>query len=208
MPPEDQAALKQAAAELDFTVTTKETGATKTIAGYNTREVILTVAMHGKGKTVEESGGLVLTNNLWLAPRIAAMDELAAFYMKYVKAIFGSSFTGVDPRQALSMTMFIPGLGSLMERMAAESHRLQGTALMSTSVLETVRSAEQMKAAGSQSSSGGGGLGGMIGRGLMRGRGQVQQRSKTFTMTNETLSVATTASDADVAIPAGFKERK
>lgn len=205
MPAEEREAAKQAADSFDFTVTVNETGATKTIAGHDTKEVVLTVAMHAKGQKVEESGGLVLTNNLWLAPRIPAMDEMSAFMLKYVKAIFGTSYSGVDPKQALSMYVFIPGLGTLMERMASESQKLQGTALASTTVLETVKSAQQMKQASQPSS--GGGIGGMIGRGLMK-RGQAQQRSKTFTMTNETLSVATVATDADVAVPVGFKEKK
>jgi hypothetical protein len=68
-----------------------------------------------------------------------------------------------------------------------------------------------MKAAASQQQqqSGGGGLSGAIAGRLMRGRGGApQQRTKALTSTHELLSIATTASDADVAIPAGFKEKK
>jgi hypothetical protein len=205
MPPEDKAAMQEAMENVDLTVDVKETGATKAIAGHNTRQVLLTVTMHGKGQTVEQSGGLVLTNDMWMAPKIAAMDEIAAFFAKYVKAVFGTAFTGVDPQKAMSMFVFIPGLGMLMERMAVESQKLQGTVLSSTTLLESVKSAEQMKQA-SQPQSGGGGLGGLIGRGLMKR--PAQPRSKVFTMTNETLSIDTTVSAADVAIPAGFKERK
>jgi hypothetical protein len=76
--------------------------------------------------------------------------------------------------------------------------------------IEGVKSAEQMKAAASQQQqSGGGGLSGAIAGRLMRGRGgSTQQRTKALTSTREILSIATSASDADVAIPAGFKEKK
>jgi hypothetical protein len=81
---------------------------------------------------------------------------------------------------------------------------------MTTMTIEGVKSAEQMKAAGQQQqSSGGGGIGGALAGRLMRGRGgPPQQRTKAFTSTHELISVANTVSDADLAIPAGFKEKK
>ena len=53
---------------------------------------------------------------------------------------------------------------------------------------------------------GGGGLGGMLARRMMRG--QTQQRTTAMTLTTETLSIAATAGAEDVAIPAGFKQKK
>jgi len=66
---------------------------------------------------------------------------------------------------------------------------------------ETVKSAAAM----AQAPSGGGGISGALARRMM---GKPQQRSVLFTSTNETLSIDPTATDADVAIPAGFKEKK
>lgn len=211
MSAEDKAAMQEAAKEIEFTADVKETGATKTISGMNTKQVILTVTMHGRGKTVEDSGGMIVTNDMWLAPRVAALDEQAAFFAKYAKALFGSSFNGMDPRNSMRVTAIIPGLAPLFEKLAAERAKLQGTALQSTSVTEFVKSAEEMKkaAASQPAPSSGGGLGGMIGRGLMKGRGGApQQKSKAFTMTTETLSIGNTVTDADVALPAGFKQKK
>jgi len=70
--------------EVDFDV--KETGKTKTINGFNTRQVIMTIALREKDRTIEESGGLVVTTDLWLAPAIAAMKEIAEFEVLKVTA--------------------------------------------------------------------------------------------------------------------------
>ena len=211
MNPEEKQALQDAGKQLEFDADAKETGQKKNVAGQDTRQVILTIVMREKGKTLEEGGGLVMTNDMWLAERVAAMDELNAFYVKYFKAVFEGTFTGMDAQQANAVTAFLPGFAALTERMAAESKKLQGTAVMNTMVIEGVKSAEQMKAAASQQqqSGGGGGIGGAIAGRLMRGRGGApQQRTKAMTSTRELLSVATTVADADVQIPVGFKEKK
>lgn len=207
MNPEEKQALKDVGQNLEFDANVKETDERKNVAGQDARRVILTIVMRQKGMTLEEGGGMVLTNDMWLAPKVAAMDELYAFHMKYFKAVFDGAFTGIDAQQSNAISAFLPGFGALAERMAAESRKLEGTSVMNTMIIEGVKSAEQMKAS-QQQSSGGGGISGAIAGRLMRGRGQTQQRTKAMTSTHELLSVATTASDADVQIPAGFKEKK
>jgi hypothetical protein len=209
--PEDKKTVEDAGKQLEFDVDVKDTGEKKNIAGQDTHQVILTITMREKGKTLDEGGGMVMTNDMWLAPKVPAMDELYAFYVKYFKAVFGGTFTGMDATQTNAITAFLPGFTAMAEKMAAESKKLEGTAIMNTMTIEGVKSAEQMKAAASQQQqqSGGGGLSGAIAGRLMRGRGGApQQRTKALTSTHELLSIATTASDADVAIPAGFKEKK
>ncbi len=201
--PEDKQAMQDAAKQLEFSVDVKETGQTKTIIGHNAREVVLTIAMHEKGKKLEESGGMVMTNTLWIAPKIAALDEMRDFQVRYAKALNLGNL--MDPQQAGALSAAIPGIGQMTEKLAAERQKLEGSALASTSIIETVKSPEAMKQAQSQSS--GGGLGGMLAGKLMK-KGPVQARTKALTMTNDTLAIAPTANDADLAIPAGFKEKK
>ncbi len=209
MNPEDKQALKDAGQNLEFDADVKETGEKKNIAGQDARQVIMTITMREKGKTLEEGGGMVMTNDMWLAPKVAAMDELTAFYMKYFKAVFEGTFTGMDAQQSNAIGAFMPGFAALSEKMAAESKKLEGTSIMNTMTIEGVKSAEQMKAAAQEKPSGGGGIGGALAGRLMRGRGgSSQQRTKALTSTHELLSVATTVSDADLQIPAGFKEKK
>lgn len=43
----------------------------------------MTIMVREKGKTLEQGGGMVLKSNMWLAPTIAAMKEVADFDLKY-----------------------------------------------------------------------------------------------------------------------------
>lgn len=203
MSEQDKAALKEAGQQLEFDSEVKKTGQRKQIAGYDAEEAVITIAMHAKGQKLEESGGFVATNTIWFGPKIAALEEQAAFGMKFAKAVFGDSLAGMDPRQSAQLSVFLPGIAALTQRLSAEKAKLQGTPLADTMIIETVKSAEQMKSAPSNS---GGGIGGMLARGMMKGSSQ--PRTKTMTTTREVLSLGTTVSDADVAIPAGFKEKK
>ena len=199
--PEDKAKVEEAARQLELDVTVKETGQRRTIAGHDASETVLTLTLREKGKTLEESGGFVMTNNLWLGPRVAALDELVQFRLRQFKAIYGQAF---DAQQLNAAAVMMPGLGRFMERMAAESKKLSGTALATTSVFESVKSAEQVKAGPAPAS--GGGISGMIARRVAGG--STKPRSVVLTTTSETLSIGTTVSAEEVAIPAGFKEKK
>jgi hypothetical protein len=206
--PEEKAELEQAGKELEFDVKVDETGQRRTIAGQNTREVVLTIAGREKGKTLEQSGGFVLTSAMWLGPKIDALDELHQFELRFIKAVYGESFAA-DMQQMAGLMALYPSFKEMASRMQSEGGKLNGTPLASAVTFETVRSEEQMKAAQSNQPSGAsGGIGGMLGRRIMGGRNQPQPRSKVLTTTSETLSIDTSVSDADVAIPAGFKEKK
>jgi hypothetical protein len=170
--------------------------------------VVVTITGREKGRTLEEGGGFVMTNTLWLAPRIAALDEQLAFEMKYVQAVYGQAFVG-DMQQMAGMLALYPSFVTMASQLQDEQRKLDGTPLATTMVFESVRSAEQMQAAQSeQQSSGGGGIGGMLGRRLMGNRGAPELRSMVLRTTSEMLSIDTTVADADVAIPANFRERK
>jgi len=137
--------------------------------------------------------------------RIAALDELTAFELRYVKAVYGESILG-DVQQMAGVMAMYPAFAGMASRMQEEGHKLDGTSLSTTMTFEAVKSEEQMKAAaGSQQDSGGGGIGGMLGRRIMGNRGEPQARTKVLTTTHEMLSVDTTVTDADVAIPANLK---
>jgi hypothetical protein len=197
---------KEAANAVEFDVDVRETGQRKAIAGSDTREMVLTLTMRAKGQTLEEGGGMVATSTLWLAPRVPALDELNAFNVRFAKALFGSSVGLMSAQQLNALSALLPGIGAVMTRMSEETTKLEGTALSTTLLIEGVKSAAEMTAA-KQAPSGGGGLGGMLAGRIMRGRGQTQARSTVMTSTIETLSVAPTVADADVALPAGFRQR-
>ena len=92
-----------------------------------------------------------------------------------------------------------------MERMQKDGSKLEGTALETTVTLETVKGKEQTT---EPQQSGGGGIGGMLGRKLMKKGGSSSGRSTVFTTNHAYLEVAKAVDAADLAIPAGFKEKK
>ena len=207
--------------EVDFDV--KNTGQTKTINGFDARQVIATVTVREKGKKIEESGGVVMTVDTWLSKSAPSLKELVDFERRYWEKLAGP-VSAVDAQQMATMAAMFPGVKDAFARFSRED--LGGTAIQSTTTMESVKSAEQMKqqAAGGASASSGGkpnplSVGGAVG-GFMRRRQQQQQekeaaanpnanpaRSTFMTINNEVLKIATNVTAADVAMPAGFKER-
>jgi hypothetical protein len=204
--------------EVDFDV--RNTGQTKAINGFDTRQVVATITVREKGKKLEDSGGLVMTVDTWLT-KGASLKEIADFDRRYYEKLAGP-MTAVDAQQmATAMAMF-PGLKDAFARLSRED--FGGTAIQTTTTVDSVMSAEQMKqqGSGSTASSDSGStptsIGGAIG-GFMRRRQQQKQqeqaaspnanpaRSTFMTMNNEVLKIATNVTAADVAMPAGFKER-
>ena len=198
---EPQQEAEKPAREFEFDFDVKETGQTKTVAGHNTREVIMTLTMREKGRTLEEGGGFVMTSNSWMGPAIPAMKEFADFEMRYWKAIAPET-AGISAQQMAALLAMYPMFGRAMERLRAEGSKLDGTPLASTMTFEAVKSKEQM-AQGQQS--GGGGLGGMLARRMKR---EEKPRALILTTNHETLEVSTDVAATDLEIPAGFKEKK
>jgi len=201
----DRQQMADAGEQLEVDVDVTETGETRRLADYDTREVVLTLTLRQRDQTLEEGGGVVMTSHLWLAPRIAALDELMAFNLRFFEAVFGEMVSGADLQQMNALSALLPGISQLGERMAEEGRKLDGTALLTTTTFESVKSEEQMRAAEQPASRGGGGLGGMLARRVMGNRGQAQARSTVMTSTQETLSIGTTVGEDAVAIPEGFR---
>ena len=204
--------------EVDFDV--KNTGQRKTINTFDTHEVIMTIKVHEKGKKIEESGGLVLTSDMWLAPRIGAMREIAAFDLRYARLLYGSTFEGVSADQMAAVMAMYPSMKDAMAKMNAEGVKMDGTAILTTTTADAVSSADQKADEAKQGQdeakpSPSGGLGGALSGFARRAArkksddGDAQQpRSAFLTTTHEVLKVTTDVAAADVAVPAGFKEAK
>lgn len=202
-PQTDQDELAQSGKEVEVSFDVTETTETRSIAGHTARKVIVLGTVHEKGKTIEEGGGMVLTSEHWVAPRIAALDEIAQFDMKFIQAVYGDDMA-VAAQQMAQMFAMYPSLQKLQQQMQEKARALEGTTLATTVKTETVRSAEALAQTPPPPS---GGLGGALARRLGAGR-KPEPRSVLMTSTTETQSIDTSATDADVAIPAGFKERK
>ena len=146
------------AKQLDVDFDVKETGQKKQLIGYDTREVVMTITVREKGKTLDESGGLVMTSDMWLAPQIPAMKEAGEFELRYWKQLQGGDTAGVSAEQMAAAIAMYPMLKPALDRMKQESGKLSGTPLLTVMTFEAVQSTEAMKNASSQGSSSGGGL--------------------------------------------------
>jgi hypothetical protein len=193
--------------EVDFDV--KDTGQKKQIAGYDTHETIVTITVREKGKKLEESGGLVMTNDMWLGPKIPQLKENAEFEMRYWKQLEGPQMVGdISPEQMAAVIAMFPLLTKASERLAKDSDKLSGTPLDVTTTVDSVKSPDQMtQAQQQQSQSGGGGIGGMLAKKIMK-QEPPKARSTVMTTHHEVLEVATSVAASDLAIPADFKEKK
>ena len=192
--------------EVEFDV--KETGQKKQIAGYDTRNVIATVTVREKGRTLEDSGGLVMTSDMWLGPQIPQMKEVFDFDMRYWKQLQGPQAATLSAEQMSMVLAMFPLVGKAMDRMAKDGDKLAGTALDTTMTFEAVKSPDQLaQAQEQQKSSGGGGLSGMLAKKILKTE-PPKARSTIFTSRHEVLEVATSVDATDLAIPADYKEKK
>ena len=199
----------QKAPEMDVEFDVKETGERKAIAGYDAREVVMTITVHEKGRTIEDRGGLIVASDMWLGPEIPAMRELAEFELRYWKAIAPEA-PGMSPEQLATVVAMYPLVKQAMDRLNREQVNMKGTPLLTVTTFDAVKSADQM-AKESQSSSGGGlsgGMSGMLARKMMKKDKDEKPRVTIFTINAETLEIATSVSAADLEIPAGFKQNK
>ena len=196
---------KQQGKQMEVTFSVKETGQKKTIGGKDTHETVVVITMKEKGKALDESGGLEITTSFWLTAKIAALEEVGAFDAKFAKAIYGDMLTGADMNQMSMLLAQYPSMKELTDKLAVEAKKLEGTPMLVAMTMEAVKGPED--GASQSQSGGGGGLMGRIAGRLAKPKGG-DARSKVFTSSDEVLSVETTVTAEDTAIPAGFKEKK
>ena len=218
--------LRRAARSLlstDVDVVTKSTGATRTISGFETKQSITTVTVRPKGKTIEQGGGMVLTADSWLAASIDSMKEIGEFQLRYMQKLQSPMVAGAASadQMAAAFAMY-PMLKEAMGKMRTEGGKVEGTPVLTTMTFDAVQSPEQQAQArqeeskGSETPASAGGLGGMLARKMMKKKAEEPASAPTntapghatvMTMVTETLSVSKDVAAADVALPAGLKEK-
>jgi hypothetical protein len=207
--------------DIDFDV--KDTGQKKVVNGFDTHEVVMTITLREKGKKLEDSGGMVLTSDMWLTPRIAAMKEIQDFDIRYAQKLFGPMVAGASADEVAAATAMYPLMAPALARMRTEGAKMDGTSISTVTTMDGVKSAEevaqeaQAKQADSTSSAKTPAtVSGLMGAFAKKAAAKKMAsnddasnpRSTVMTSTTEVLKVVTEVSPADVAVPAGFKENK
>ena len=187
--------------------------------GFDTKQVITTITVRQKGKTVEQGGGLVLTSDSWVTLRIDAMKEVADFHLRYMKKLESPVVGVMSAEQMAAVFAMYPMLKEAMGRVRTEGEQIEGTPILTTITCEAVPDPAQAQARAEQESkqeaqpTSVGGLGGMFARKMMKAEdsaaasGSTPGRATVMTMVSETLSVSKDVSADDVAVPAEFKPR-
>ena len=118
----------------------------KRSTAFDTHEAVMTIIIREKGKTLEESGGLVLTTDMWLTAKIAAMSDVMDFDMRYAQKLYGPMVAGASAEEMSTALALYPMMTPAMGRCTTEGAKLAGTAIMTTTTFEGVKSAEQIAA--------------------------------------------------------------
>ena len=198
--------------EVDFTIA--DGSGAKQVAGMDTKESVATITVREKGKTLEEAGGLVLETHLWMTPKVAALQELADFRMRYAQKVYGPMMAQAAPNMTQAMAMY-PQMKDAMAKLAEEGKKLNGTPLLTEAIFIVAAPPGSQSEQKAEPAPGLGGLLGGLGRFRKKGNdapapapaaaAQAPGRATVLTTTTETLQITPSATDADVALPAGLK---
>lgn len=209
--------------EVDFDL--KNTGATKSINGFNTTQSVMTITVREKGKTLNESGGLVMTTDMWLAADAPSVREIAEFDLKYFEKLYGPAvMSGASARDMAMVLAMYPQVKTALEKAAQEGTKVDGTAILTEMKVESVppgtanttADALAKPEAESEPEQKKGRFGRLMG-GLKKmseaakqneGEQKPAQRAIVMTTTVEMLKLTPTVASDVVAIPTEFKERK
>ena len=203
---------KEPDVEIDLDV--KQTGQKKTVNGFDTHQVITTVVIRKKGQTLEQGGGTVFTTDSWLTPQVKARDEIAAFDLRYMKKLYGEEGAkALAGGFAAIAAVGLPGMGLGMEKLRDAGTKLEGYPILSTTVIEKARSAAELAPKAEEQEEAPAdprGLGGFLTKKLGKKvfEKKPQPRESLMTSTQEVLSLSTSVTDGDVAMPGGYKETK
>lgn len=80
-------AEKDPNAEMNFKVAVNNTGQSKLVNGFNAKEMIMTIALEGTDKKTGETGALTITNDMWIAQKIAGYGEIQDFMRRMAEKL-------------------------------------------------------------------------------------------------------------------------
>ncbi len=74
-------------ADVQFKVSAENTGATRTIAGAEAKETIIKMEMQGTDQQSGQSGSMVVTTDVWIAPAAPGYKEIRDFYRRMAEKL-------------------------------------------------------------------------------------------------------------------------
>ena len=68
--------------QLQFKVSANNTGATREISGFNTKEMLVKMELEGTDQQSGQKGGMLITTDMWVAPAVSGYGEVRDFYKR------------------------------------------------------------------------------------------------------------------------------
>jgi hypothetical protein len=210
-------------ADVHFKVTANATGQRRQIAGLEAKEMLLKMEMEGTDQKSGQTGGMVVTTNIWMAPKASGYDEIRDFHRRMAEKLNwtpGASAIGMGQ----------PGVAKGMAEVYKESAKLDGMpVLQETKMTGQGQPASQPEGqpqtqpqeqpaaqpAPSAGSAIGGALAGRFGLGRKKQQDTSSQSapaggsSSLLEMTTEMSNFSSAPVDAArFEVPAGFKQKE
>ncbi|MFN0169334.1 MAG: hypothetical protein ACKV22_23170 [Bryobacteraceae bacterium] len=116
----------QPTAQMEYKISVKETGQTKEINGFSTKQVVMTLEAEMKDKKSGETGTMDMTADMWIAPKVKGHEEIDEFYKRMAQKI---AFTPAG------MQLAAAGAGQMqggMVKIQGEVAKMNGIAIVNT----------------------------------------------------------------------------
>jgi len=130
----------------ELKVDIKETGQRKQVAGYDAKEMIMTMEMAATDQKTGNKGSMLVTNDMWIAPTVAGYDEVREFHKKMAAKMAWT------PAGSAMMASGGADVGRAMAGMAKEMAKLDGITVLS--VMKMTPTADGQPASGAAGSEG------------------------------------------------------
>jgi hypothetical protein len=129
--------------KMNFKVNVRNTAATKKVAGLDSKESILSMALEATDQQSGQKGSLAITNDMWMAPEIPGYSEVRDFNQRFalkMGMVFGDVFKP-------SMAAMQPGSAEGMAEMVKEMSKLKGVPVMQVMRMGATANGEPLPAA-------------------------------------------------------------
>jgi hypothetical protein len=216
---------KQSDADMKFKVSVNPTGQAKDIGGMAAKEMIMKMEMEMTDQKSGQQGSMIITTDMWLAPKVPGYDEIRTFYERM------STKSAWMPGQPMGMGR--PDVAKGMAEVVKEAGKLDGMPVYETIRMGGDGTGAQAAAPGEQpkqqpqpsaGSALGSALGGRFGLGRKKKpaddqqqpppaesqqQGQGEAAGLLLEMVTETTNFSAAPVDpAKFEVPAGFKQVK
>ncbi len=127
--------------DMQFDIKMNDTGQTRTINGNNAHEVVMTMTMQGADAKSGAKGGLDVTTDMWIAPKVAGYEEVRDFSRRMGQKIAWSPMSNPLINR--------PDMQRAMAELSKEGSKMDGLP-----VLETIKMGGKLEGVPDTSSSG------------------------------------------------------